>query len=79
VIIPTALVGTIRNLRHGDVDLRTAAVVGITGVATSFPASILSVRMDPILSAVLFGALLVAMSLRLLLAAKGRPVPGERT
>lgn len=79
VIIPTALVGTIRNVRHGDVELRTAAIVGITGVLSSFLASFLAVRMDPILSAVLFGALLVAMAVRLLLAARGRPVPGERT
>jgi uncharacterized membrane protein YfcA len=78
VIIPTALVGTIRNVRRGDVDLRTAAVVGLTGVATSFLASVLAVRMDPVLSAVLFGALLVAMSARLLLAARGRPIPGDR-
>jgi uncharacterized protein len=78
VIIPTALVGTIRNVRHGEVDLRTAAVVGLTGVATSFLASVLAVRMDPVVSAVLFGALLVAMAARLLLAARGRPVPGDR-
>lgn len=78
VIIPTALVGSIRNIRHGDVDLRTAAVVGLTGVATSFLASVLAVRMEPVLSAVLFGALLVAMAARLLLAARGRPVPGDR-
>jgi uncharacterized protein len=78
VIIPTALVATIRNLRHGDVELRTAAVVGVAGVASSFLASILSVRMDPVLSAVLFGALLVAMAVRLLLAARGRPLPGDR-
>jgi hypothetical protein len=48
-------------------------------VVTSFGASLLSVRLDPVLSAVLFGTLLVAMAVRLLLAARGRPVPGERT
>jgi hypothetical protein len=40
-------------------------------------ASLLAVRLDPILSAVLFAVLLVAMAVRLLLAARGRPVPGE--
>jgi uncharacterized protein len=78
VIIPTALVATIGNLRHGAVDLRTAGVVGTAGVITSFLASLFSVRMDPVLAAVLFGALLVIMAGRLLLAARGRPVPGER-
>jgi uncharacterized protein len=78
VIIPTALVGTIRNARRGDVDVRVAAVVGATGVVTSFVASLVALRMDPVLSAVLFGALLVVMAVRLLLAARGRPVPGDR-
>jgi uncharacterized membrane protein YfcA len=78
VIIPTALVGTLRNLRRGDVDVLVAVTVGAAGVVTSFLASVLSVRLDPVLSAVLFGALLVAMAVRLLLAARGRPVPGER-
>jgi uncharacterized protein len=78
VIIPTALVGTVRNARRGDVDGRVAAVVGLIGVVTSFLASLLAIRMDPVLSAVLFGALLVIMAVRLLLAARGRPVPGER-
>ena len=78
VIIPTALVGTVRNVRRGDVDLMVAAVIGASGVITSFLASILSLAMDPVLSAVLFGALLVAMAVRLLLAARGRPVPGDR-
>jgi uncharacterized protein len=78
VIIPTALVGTVRNVGHGDVDLPVAAAVGLSGALSSFLASILAVRMDPVLSAVLFGALLVAMATRLLLAARGRPVPGDR-
>jgi uncharacterized protein len=78
VIIPTAMAGSIRNLRAGRVDLRAAAVVGAVGAACSFLASLLSLRLDPVLSAVLFAVLLVAMAIRLLLAARGRPVPGER-
>ena len=77
VIIPTALVGTARNLRAEDVDLPVAVAAGAAGIASSFGASFLSVRMDPLLSALLFGLLLVAMAGRLLLAARGRPVPGE--
>ncbi|MGH2724656.1 MAG: sulfite exporter TauE/SafE family protein [Actinomycetota bacterium] len=79
VIVPTALVGTIRNLRAGNTDLRVAAVTGAAGVASAFGASLLAVRLDPLLSAALFGALLVAMAARLLLAARGRPVPGDPT
>jgi uncharacterized protein len=78
VIIPTALVGTVSNLRHGQVDKRVALVAGASGVASSFVASMLSVRLDPLLSSVLFGILLVAVAVRLLLSARGHPVPGER-
>jgi uncharacterized membrane protein YfcA len=78
VIIPTALVGTIRNVRAADADLGLAAVVGVTGMLFGFSASLLSVRLDPLLSAVLFGLLLLATAARLLLSARGRPVPGDQ-
>lgn len=78
VIIPMALVGTARNLRAEDVDVPVAVAIGSAGVASSFGASFLSVRMDPLLSAALFGVLLVAVAARLLLAARGRPVPGDQ-
>ncbi len=77
-IIPTSLIGTLRNIEARDVDLRTSAAIGAGGVVASFAASLLSVRLDPELSAILFGLLLVAMAIRMLLAARGRPVPGER-
>jgi uncharacterized protein len=78
VIIPTALVGTARNVRAGDVDLGLAAAAGLTGTAFSFAGSLVSVRLDPLVSAVLFGLLLLAMAGRLLLSARGRPLPGDR-
>jgi uncharacterized protein len=78
VIIPTALVGTVNNLRRGYVDVPAAAVVGVVGAIFSFLASLLSIRLDPVVSAVLFGILLVAVAIRLLLAARGHPVPGDR-
>ena len=77
VIIPTALVGSVRNVLGGRVDLRSAMVVGSVGAACSFLASLVSIRLDPVVSAVLFGILLLAVAIRLLLAARGRPVPGE--
>jgi uncharacterized membrane protein YfcA len=71
-------VGTVRNLRGGDADLGLAASAGLTGVLFGFAASLLSLRLDPVLSAVLFGVLLVAMAIRLLLSARGKPLPGDR-
>lgn len=78
VIVPTAAVGTVSNLRARLADLRVAAAVGLAGVIAAYLASILSLRLDPLLSAVLFALLLVAMAIRLLLAARGKPVPGEQ-
>ena len=77
-IIPTSLVGTLRNIERNDVDLPSSAWIGAGGVVASFAASLLSVNLDPEISAVMFGILLVAMAIRMLLAARGRPVPGER-
>ena len=77
-IIPTSLVGTLRNVERNDVDLPTSAAIGAGGVVSSFAASLLSVRLDPELSAILFGILLVGMAVRLLLAARGKPVPGDQ-
>ena len=77
VIVPMALVGSVRNLREGNVQVAVAAITGVAGVVSAFGASLLAVRLHPVLSAALFGALLVAMAIRLLLAARGRPVPGD--
>ncbi len=67
VILPTALVGTMRNLRYGNVDLPVAAVTGVSGVLSALAGSQLAVRLDPRLSAVLFAVLLLAVTTRLLL------------
>ncbi|MGH2690976.1 MAG: sulfite exporter TauE/SafE family protein [Actinomycetota bacterium] len=77
VIVPTAAAGTISNLRARLVDVRIAATVGLAGVLAAYGASLLALRLDPLLSAVLLALLLVAMAVRLLLAARGKPVPGE--
>lgn len=59
VIIPTALVGTAGNVRRGNADLRAAATVGLSGVVSSFGASLISVGLDEQLSNRLFALLLV--------------------
>jgi uncharacterized membrane protein YfcA len=65
VIVPTALVGTWRNHRHGDTDLVAAAVVAAGGVTSAYLASLVSLGLDPTVSAVLFAVLLVVTALRL--------------
>lgn len=64
VILPTAILGGWRNLRHRNGVLRDAAWLGLTGMAAAFGTSAVSVRMPGTLSDVLFGLLLVAVGLR---------------
>lgn len=73
VILPTAVVGTARNLHYGNADLPAAAAAGLSGVITAFLASQLAVRLDPRLSAILFGLLLVMVAARMLLTRDERP------
>jgi uncharacterized membrane protein YfcA len=62
VIIPTALVGTARNRKHGNVDLRTAGIVGIFGAATAVVGGTISDRLSNSLSNSLFAILLLAVA-----------------
>lgn len=74
VIIPTALVGTQRNLKKGNADLRVAVAIGLSGVVSSFLASQISVNLDEQLSNRLFAALLAFVSVKMLWDNR-RPVP----
>lgn len=65
VIVPTAVVGTLRNRRAGLVALRAAGIVGGAGIASAFAASRLSLGLDPAVSSGLFAALLVVVAARL--------------
>lgn len=67
VIIPTALVGTVQNVRFGNADLSTASVVGLTGAISAFICARVALRLDPVISSMLFGALLVVVAARLFL------------
>lgn len=66
VIVPTAVAGTWRNLRHHNADLRTATIVGLAGIVSAFVGSRIAIDMDPQLSGILFAALLVLVSARLI-------------
>jgi uncharacterized membrane protein YfcA len=69
VIIPTGVVGTLRNVRRGHADLGVAASVGLAGVVSAFAASKLSVGLDEQVSNRLFAVLLVAVATRMFAAA----------
>lgn len=65
VIIPTAVMGTWRNRKAANADLRVAAIVGVAGIVTAAFGAVLADRMDDDLSNVLFALLLLAVALRL--------------
>lgn len=66
VVLPTAIVGTLRNARHGNVDLRGALVTGAGGVLSAFGAALLANVIAPSLASALFGGLLIVIALRML-------------
>lgn len=67
VIIPTSIMGTVRNRRNRNTDLRAAAIVGFSGVGFAVVGGWLSTIMSDRTSNVLFAVLLVAVATRLLL------------
>jgi uncharacterized membrane protein YfcA len=67
VIIPTAVAGTVYNVQKRSADLPTAAWIGLGGVVAAFGASLVSVRLDPGLSSILFAAFLAVVAMRMLM------------
>ena len=63
VVLPTALVGTLRNLRNGNVDLRGAMVCGAGGVLSAFGGGLLAGVIAPGVSTGLFAGLLIVIAL----------------
>jgi uncharacterized membrane protein YfcA len=78
VIIPTGVVGTVRNLRAGLVDLRTVLAVGLPAIVASVAGSALAFLTPASLSNVLFAVLQLAVAAQLVWRIlrprrKGRP------
>lgn len=67
VIVPTALMGTIRNRRHRNTDLRTALVIGAFGAASAVVGASIAEQLSDRVSNVLFGVLLVVVAITQLL------------
>lgn len=66
VIIPTALMGTLRNRSNQNVDLGAAVVVGITGIAMAVVGARVAASMSDAVSNALFALLLIAVAGRML-------------
>lgn len=62
VIVPTALMGTWRNRRNANADLRAAAIVGLVGVAGAVVGGVVADRISDQFSNVMFAVLLLAVA-----------------
>lgn len=65
VIIPTAIMGTIRNRSANNVDLPAAMIVGCAGILSAVAGGFISVLLSDTVSNVLFAMLLVVVATRI--------------
>ena len=62
VIIPTSLMGTWRNRKSANVDVKAAAIVGCSGILSAIAGGTLAARMSESLSNALFASLLLVVA-----------------
>jgi uncharacterized membrane protein YfcA len=72
VILPTALIGTWRNRRHDNANLRAAAVIGGSGALAAVAGGFVSALMPVAFASVSFAVLLSGVALRMLLQLRRR-------
>jgi len=73
MMIPTAISGTIGNLRNHNVDLVAAAIVGVSACTTTALGAWLATLIDPLVGNMLFAAYLVVIAVQMAMKAiKGR-------
>ena len=65
VIVPGAILGTVRNRAQGTTDLRLGLVAGVAGVATAALASQISLGLDPDVASATFAGLLLLVVVRM--------------
>ena len=76
MMIPTALSGTVGNIRRRNVDLVAAAIVGIAACTTTALGAWAAVLLDPFVANALFAVYLVVIAVQMALRAwRGRPRP----
>ena len=65
MIVPTSIIGTWRNRKNHNVDLRVAVILGLAGVASAFVGGKISVGMSEQTSNILFALLLLVVACRM--------------
>jgi uncharacterized membrane protein YfcA len=69
MMIPTALSGTVGNLRRGNVDMVAAALIGVSACTTTALGAWLAALIDPMLGNILFAAFVVFIAVQMALKA----------
>ncbi len=77
VILPTSIVGTLRNRRSGNIDPKSALTVGTSGVASAFVGALGASALSPRLSGILFAILLIVSAVQMLRHANDPSPPSE--
>lgn len=73
MMVPTALSGTVGNLRRGNVDLKAAAIIGVAACVTTAAGGTTAALISPLTANMLFAAFLLAIGARLVVqAVRGR-------
>lgn len=73
MMIPTALSGTLGNLRNKNVDLLAAGIIGLSACTTTALGAWLATRIDPFTGNMLFAAYLVVIAVQMAIKAiRGR-------
>ena len=78
VIVPTAIMGTIRNRKKANADIRVAAVVGGFGAISAIIGGTISDRMSDHLSNIMFALLLVFVAVTQLLSLRSKPARAQQ-
>ena len=65
MIVPTSIIGTWRNRKNDNVDLRVAVMLGLAGVVSAFAGGKISVGMSEQTSNTLFALLLLIVAARM--------------
>jgi uncharacterized protein len=73
VIVPTSIMGTIRNRKKANADIPVAAVVGVFGAASAVVGATISDRLSDHFANIMFAALLVFVAITQLLSLRSKP------
>jgi uncharacterized membrane protein YfcA len=74
VIVPTSIMGTIRNRQHANVDIRAASIIGLFGAVMAVVGGTVANGLSDQASNIMFAALLLFVAITQLLSLRPTPL-----